>query len=269
MIFVGRHTRQVHFPPVITDDQWSRIVQRSGLPPEARFHIDNLIGLYRQLRTDAKANHGNLWKKLQLARDSEAKSLRRLDDVISDQNASTAIATGLDGQLEISSDKSAAIEPYLQQSRKEKQSLLDWYDKALARVRSRKTGPRTGQLNKLLKAYTGKRISRSTNSNTPFDYVWEVCHIANEGLKRATVEDAVKRIVTDDRGDYAHDIDCSDELFRPSDQKEASHTELQITANVSKVPVWIEMSPGSVSISASRSAGTNHPSYRVISSRKK
>jgi hypothetical protein len=114
-----------------------------------------------------------------------------------------------------------------QQLNKDKQSAVHFFDKALKRVHRTKRGRRTGRdsldmlvrlLNSLLKQYIGKRIVRSGNRvkkgcfhSTKF--VLEVCRIANDKIPEATVMNAIKRVVTEDRNEQEWGLDSSDQLL--------------------------------------------------------
>ena len=58
LFIVGGRFREVHFQtPKIFDDEWDKIVQLSGLPPDsrsARSELQDYVGLYRELRFDAQ-----------------------------------------------------------------------------------------------------------------------------------------------------------------------------------------------------------------------
>jgi hypothetical protein len=245
---------------VLTDEQWKHVAYRSKLPLEARYNIDNIIGLYRQQVADAETKYPDIWKKLEVAKQSAAEALDRLEAVLSDPNAFAAIAMGIDGRREVPPQKLAAFRSWLEQQRKELQALVSGYDNAMERVHNRKRGPRTGRdslltlvalLNQLHEAYTGKKISRSGNrTNTSIEFVWDVCQIANSNLKRPTVDDAVKQVITDEgEGDFGGIIG-SVELI-PAAGGQVQH-KLHIEKNCSFMPIFHPI-PGSSSIRMSKS----------------
>jgi hypothetical protein len=192
--------RKVRFSVVITDEQWSRIALLSGLPPEASSEMDEGIGLYRQLRSDAQAEYGGVRKKLQLATEREEESLRTLADIISSPDVLAAIATGRDGHLKMPGSGVAAIRRWLKNSLREKKALVNWYGLAIERIHSGKPGRRGGRdslfilvqnLNILLHTYKNTSISRSDKKGSTLYYVREVCRIANPALKNSTIDGAV------------------------------------------------------------------------------
>jgi hypothetical protein len=134
LFIVGGEIREVHFPPVIKDEQWSKIAELSGLPPEARPELDDYIGFYRELRLDAQAKYGPLWKEVRRARAMEVKSRETLKALISNENIFFALAIGLDGQEKIPAREVAIIRRWLTDSLEEKTKVLGWYDKALTRL---------------------------------------------------------------------------------------------------------------------------------------
>ena len=54
MLFTDDPTWKPDFPPVLSDEQWRHFADRSKLPLEARYNIDNIIGLYQQQLADAE-----------------------------------------------------------------------------------------------------------------------------------------------------------------------------------------------------------------------
>ena len=145
MLFVDDPTWKPELPPVLTDEQWKCVAYRSKLPLEARYNIDNIIGLYRQQLADAETKYPDIWKKLEVAKQTAAEALDRLEAVLSDPNAFAAIAMGIDGQRQVPPQKLAAFRSWLEQQRKELQALVSGYDNAMERVHNRKRGPRTGR----------------------------------------------------------------------------------------------------------------------------
>jgi hypothetical protein len=230
LFIVGGEIREVHFPPVIKDEQWSKIANLSGLPPEnreARYEIDDYIGYYQELQLDAQVKYGTVWNEVRRARDVEIKSRDTLDAMISNANFLSALAIGLDGQEKIPEGEVEVIREWLKGLCKEKNIFVDWYDKALRRLHHyEQTGPKTGRnslltlvwlLNGLLIKYTGKRISRAKRT---FECVWEVCQIANPVFVRnpcagrKTVDEVVREVVMKVRANwYTCEVGSWEELM--------------------------------------------------------
>jgi hypothetical protein len=275
MLFVNDPTWKPDFPAVLSDDQWDRLARPSGLPLEARYNIDKIIGLYRQQVTGAKARHSSVCEKLQVARDAAAEALGRLNEVISDSITFAAIATGIDGQRELSPRKLGAFQRWLKQKRNELNALVKGYDNAIERVHNRKRGPKTGHdslltlvalLNDLHKAYTGKRISRSGNkTNTSIEFVRDVCRLADSNLKESTVEEAVKHIITDDLQDEYHGVGSEELIPHKEEQELPEFPELHIEMNCSWMPIFLPV-PGHCKINISKTAPCeNGIRWRVVS----
>jgi hypothetical protein len=221
MLFLtGGRFREVHFQePKITETQWNRIAELSGLPQDARPEIQDCIGLYRQLRRDAEHEYPRLSKMLSATRDRENKALENLRRIVANRNFLPTLAMGLDGQDEIPEKELGSIRDWLEQTCEEKQKLVDWYKSALERLHHRKRGPKGGRsslfsrvylLNAALDTYTGAKLSRSkrrTDGRNYFDYVLEVCRIAEPSLRHrsghgvSSVEEVVKQVVKDYRAD--------------------------------------------------------------------
>jgi hypothetical protein len=259
MLFVEDRTRKPNFPRVLDDELWKRIRDRSKLPLEARYHIDNMIGLYRQQLADAETKHPGIWKKLDTAREAAIDALAQLEAVISESSIFAAIAMGIDGQRELPPRKVSTFRRRLKEQRKQLQDLVAEYENAIARVHNRKPGRKTGHdslltlvglLNQLHKAFTGRRISRSGNrTNTSIEFVWDVCHRANRTLTRSTVEEAAKEVIRGDR-DYELPGLGSEELI-PTSETQANR-ELHVEANCSFMPISLPI-PVSITILASKS----------------
>jgi hypothetical protein len=215
LFIVGGRFQEIHFQyPKISDEEWNKIVELSGLPPEARSELQDYIGFYRKLHRDAHTEYRNLWKKLVDARNKEEMSLKRLEALISNPKFFDALAIGLEDQTNIFDEELGCIRDWLKQCCEQKKQLVDWYEKALPRLHRRQRGPRTSSLfnlirllNRLLKKYTGERITLATlpkGKRNPFNYVWEVCQIAEPKLDREQgmkkVAEIVRRVVTEDLG---------------------------------------------------------------------
>jgi hypothetical protein len=113
------------------------------------------------------------------------------------------------------------------QLNKDKQPASHFFDKALQRVHRTKYGPRTGRksldmlvrlLNEIIKACTGKRIVRSEKNVKEgcfhsTNFVWEICRIANDKITKATVLNAIKRVITEDRKGKEWRLDSSEQLL--------------------------------------------------------
>jgi hypothetical protein len=235
MIIIGRDTPELQFPTVLEYEEWSRIAQATNLPDDARTeevraHINDFIGFYHQSQSTAKSQK-TACKKLQDTKNVLPKCCESLHDLLSDLEIFAAIAIGFDGQMKIPPELLSKVQSHLQKVYqtlyKDSTVTLHVLDKALKRVRRTKHGPRTGRdsldllvrlLNSLLKQYIRQRIVRSGNHvkeghfhSTTF--VWEICHIANDKIPKATVINAIKRVVTEDRNEQEWGIDTSDQLL--------------------------------------------------------
>jgi hypothetical protein len=234
MIIMDSDTPELQFPTVLTHEEWSRIAHITNLPDEARTewvraHINDFIGYYRHSQSNAKTQK-TVCKKLQQAKLLE-ENFKSLDDLLSDQEAFPAIATGLDGQMKVAPRMLAKARSHLQklhqQLNKDKQPASHFFDKALERVHRTKHGRRTGRdsldmlvrlLNELIKACTGKRIVQSKKNVKEgrfhsTNFVLEVCRIANDKVPESTVLNAIKRVVTEARKAKEWRLDSSEQLL--------------------------------------------------------
>jgi hypothetical protein len=228
MLFItaGR-LQDLHFPePKITDPQWSRIAKFSGLRKDdvdARREVQDCVGLYQHLRPDAARENPFLWKKLKTAWNNEKKALESLREIVANPNFLAALARGLDGQEPIPERELGSIQPWLEQTCRKKQKLVDWYESAIDRLHHRQRGPKKGRnslfslvylLNGILDAYTGEKISRSSNDRdgrNSFNYLCEVCRIAEPTFAklpdggRSRVDEVAKQVIKEYRsGDTVH-----------------------------------------------------------------
>ena len=226
MLFVvGGKIQEVHYEPVISDDQWTTISELLGLPDEARVQLDDYIGYCRELRQDAKEQCGEVWQDaLSKVRNAEDKCKKTLENVISNSKGSRkisqtdffdALAMGLDGQEKIPPRELQVIKDWLKHIAEEKERLVDWYDKALARFHYyERTGKKTGRtslvtlvrfLNDLLLSRTGERISTGKGSGRGrnyFEYVFQACLIAfpdialkSKGAQISRIKKAIEKVL--------------------------------------------------------------------------
>jgi hypothetical protein len=256
LFIVGGRFREVHFQSrKLSDEEWDKIAELSGLPPDSRSELQDYVGLHRELRFDAQRKYGSfLWKKLLEARNKEQQSLKCLEAMISNPNFFPAIAIGLEDQIKIFDEELDVIRTWLKQCSEQKRKLVKWYDKAVTRLRHRHRGPTTSSLfnlvrllNSLLKKHTGRRISRAKRRNgkrNDFDYVWEVCRIAEPDLEkdpnrgRKQVDEIVRRVATEDRANEdSFEIEGWGELipdWRPANDISLENSELGITVEFHK-----------------------------------
>jgi hypothetical protein len=268
-VLIGQDAPEEGFPEVISPEEWEGIAPLSGIPgenvAEARIHVNGFIDHCRETRSDAQTQPhvSKIWKRL---KDSADLFSERLDDVLSHPDAFAAIAQGFDGQRKIHQKSLAEAQRHLQEVRKAMPATLHLCDTAIKRVHRTKHGRRTGResldmlvrlLNGLLKEFAGKRISRSNNKVGSFqsrDFVWEVCHRAFDKVTRATVDNAIARVVTEELSKIDHVLRLSDELL-PSRRKSGK---LPIRGKVSKILVAMPMSHVRMSVTKDR------VSWRVI-----
>jgi hypothetical protein len=191
MLFViGGELREVHFPQVIKDEEWTELEKLLTLPLSARSTLDEYIGFCRELRDDATRVFGNHWfNKLSAAIEAEESSKKALDAMIAEPAFFDTLAMGLDGQHKIPATELQLIREYLKRASAEKQRLVNWYKNALARVHHDRTGQKTGRtalvvlvqaINRCLKDYTNKPISTGKRR---LSFVVKVCTIAFPDLQ--------------------------------------------------------------------------------------
>jgi hypothetical protein len=259
MYFIGRDDMEFESPEIITHDEWERIAPLSGIDEkkweEARVHVNDYIGLCRGTLSEAQTPP-HIYKKWKRLKDSAQVFRERLVDLLADQDAITAVRQGFDGQGKISSKRLAEVQRHLQGDRKVISTTLDLCDTAIKRVHRTKHGPRTGResldklvrlLNELLKEYVRQRISRSGKKKGRFqsrEFVWEVCHRAFNKLTRATVDNAIARVVREELRGIDLDLDLSDELL-PSSKKSGK---FRIRGNVSKALVVVPIGHVRISV---------------------
>jgi hypothetical protein len=217
MLFVvGNGLREVPFDSgKMSDQQWNKISELSALPPEARTQLEEYIGFYRDLRRDAQHDYLGLWEILSDARNTEQKSLGRLTELLQTPQFFLGLAIGLSDQAPIFDPELALVREWLTQLYEEKKKLVDWYDKAEARLRQiGQRGPRKSSLhnlvhllNYLLERYGRQRITQSQRSN---ELVWQVCQIADPDLKgdkgRSRIRNVIKEIA-DEYGPREYDFE--------------------------------------------------------------
>ena len=208
MLFVvGNRLLQVRFDSEkLSPEQWARITELTGLPAKAKAELEDYIGFYRALRSDARQHYGNVSERVEKVRKWEATALRGLTKLMASKDFFPAIAMGVEYQVNIFDEELELIREWLKQTCEQKRKLLDWYGKALTRLRRSNRVPSSlfnliRLLNTLLYRYTGERIS-SGKKNPAFSYVLEVCNIAEPQLRTKkgkginTVHEVTKRVVT-------------------------------------------------------------------------
>jgi hypothetical protein len=188
MLFViGGKLREVHFPQVIKDEEWTELEKLLTLPPNARSKLDEYIGFCRELRDDATRVFGDRWfNKLSAAIKAEENSKKALDAMIAEPAFFDALAMGLDGQQKIPASELQSVRESLKRASTEKQRLVKWYNDAPERVHHARTGQKTGRtalvvlvqaLNRFLIQNTGRPISTGTTGNL-MEFVVRACVIA-------------------------------------------------------------------------------------------
>jgi hypothetical protein len=191
MLFViGGELREVNFPQVFKDEEWTELEKLLPLPLNARSTLDEYVGFRRELRDDATREFGDHWfNKLSAAIEAEEGSKKALDAMIAEPAFFDALAMGLDGQSKIPATEVQSIREYLKRASAEKQRLVNWYNNALKRVHHDRTGQKTGRtalvvlvqaLNRCLIRYTGRPIS--TGKGNLMQFVVKVCIIAFPSL---------------------------------------------------------------------------------------
>jgi hypothetical protein len=208
LFIVGNRLRQVRFDSEkLSCEQWAKIAELSGLPEKAKAELEDYIGFYRAMRTDARQQYPNVVTKIEDARKWEAAALRQLSNLISSKDFFPAIVVGIQHQVPIFDEERDLIRDWLKQACEQKKKLLDWYDKALKRLhRSIRVRSSLFNLIRLLNGlqdkYTHQRIS-SSRSDPAFKYVLEVCRIAEPQLRTKrnegedTIHEITKRVVTE------------------------------------------------------------------------
>jgi hypothetical protein len=84
LFIVGNRLRQVRFDSEkLSCEQWAKIAELSGLPEKAKAELEDYIGFYRAMRTDARQQYPNVVTKIEDARKWEAAALRQLSNLIS------------------------------------------------------------------------------------------------------------------------------------------------------------------------------------------
>ena len=190
LFLIGGELRQVHFPQVIKDEEWTELEKLLTLPLNARSTLDEYVGFCRELRDDATREFGDRWfKKLSAAIEAEEGSKKVLDAMIAEPGFFDALAIGLDGQSKIPATELQSIREYLKRASAEKQRLVNWYNNAVKRVHHDRTGQKTGRtalvvlvqaLNRCLIRFTGRPIS--TGKGNLMQFVVKVCIIVFPSL---------------------------------------------------------------------------------------
>ena len=186
LFLIGGELREVHFPQVIKDEEWTELEKLLTLPLNARSTLDEYIGFCRELRDDATGVFGDHWfNKLSAAIEAEEGSKKALDAMIEEPAFFDALAMGLDGQHKIPATELQLIREYLKRASAEKQRLVNWCKNALEQLNHERTGQKTGRtalvvlvqaLNRCLIHYTGRPVT--TGAGNLMEFVVSVCTIA-------------------------------------------------------------------------------------------
>jgi hypothetical protein len=225
LFVIGNRLREVRFDSEkLSSEQWAKITDLTGFPEKAKSELEDYIGFYRTLRDDARQQYRDVSRRVERVRQWEAEALRGLTKLISSGDFIPALAMGIEHQVKIFDEELDLIREWLEQACEKKRKLLDWYDKALARLRRSKRVPSSlfnliHLLNTLLEKYAERRIS-SGKKDPAFTYVLEVCRIAEPTLKTkkdnglGTIQEITKRVVTEIiSNEWMFDIEAWGELI--------------------------------------------------------
>jgi hypothetical protein len=165
-----------------TEEQWSRLVKLSGLPPEARADFEGCVGFYC------------------FARDREA-AYRRVIGTSDDRKRWRRKALDLLQDLE----ETALAHPHMMAAEPWIADLKDFAEGLQGRTLS--TGPQTHAARKLVELaafffekHTNQPATRSYKSRGFGTFVKELCAIADPKITAGTIDDALKKFVKKRRG---------------------------------------------------------------------
>jgi hypothetical protein len=247
LFVVGGELRELHFPPVINDEEWGELEKLLTLPPKARSELDDYIGFCRELRDDATGKFGNHWFNLLSAViNKERVSKKALDDMIEEPEFFEALAMGLDGQEKIPAKELQLMREWLKSVSAEKQRLVEWYEQAQQRVRHiQKTGQKTGRtalgvfvqaLNRCLERHTNKPIS---TGKWCLPFVVKVCTIAFPDLQDPNREET--KVVDHENEQRREELQKD---FRAERRVKKAIEEFQDDSESERMSDWQHLVPG-------------------------
>jgi hypothetical protein len=173
----------------LTDEQWRKIAELSGIPEaaeEARDYIETTIGIFRE----SEASELNLVTAGEIRDLAErAQNLYdRLTKLIEVPSAYTALISEFEGQRRLSQVLDVLV------------GLPKWLLVAAERrVEADKPGPKAenvywlvGNLDGIREQFTGEKITRSGKYDSSRKYITYVCKIADPEIGNGTIDRAMK-----------------------------------------------------------------------------
>jgi hypothetical protein len=168
-----------------SDEQWSRLVKVSSLPPEARVDFQGCVGFYR------------------FARDREA-AYRRAIGTSHDRKRWRSKALDLLQDLEAT----ALAHPHVVSAEPWIAGLKDFAEELMPGRRKLSTGPQTQAARKLVELaafffekHTNQPVDRSYKSGGFGIFINELCAIADPKITSGTIDEALKKLVKKRRGE--------------------------------------------------------------------
>jgi len=157
MYFVSQdYEREIEFEPTLTDQEWGKIAPLGGFSlddVEVRRLVDDGIGLYRNLAATPTVKEAKCVREiLKEARgrvDDEPSRRGDLEAIYLDERVWSCLRIGREGRLQMSDDDVQSCRRRLQQLRDCPTELAEWYDHAIKRSHTGRSG-KEGQKKSLL-----------------------------------------------------------------------------------------------------------------------
>jgi hypothetical protein len=206
---------------IMTSQQWHEIdrLLKAAWPSEAksgerinterlREEIGVAISFYREYRPPLESDDNKLLDQMEHARNREQDSLEWLARTLGNQDFFKAVASGRGRQSPIELERQQTIQRKLQNVRRSKEWLRTLYDEAIGRVRHRR-GRRSNRnifdlfelLARTWKNFTGRPLSQSKRN---VRWVWEVCNVAEPGVKESAVREGIKKEIREEEMRQIH-----------------------------------------------------------------
>jgi hypothetical protein len=173
-----------------------------------REEIDVAISLYREHRPPLGMDDKKLKEDLVHARNREEDSLDWLARTIGNKDFFAAVASGRGRGFSIELERQTRVQRKIENIRKNKECLVHLYDEAIDRVkhrRGRKSNLNIFELVELLsrtwKDFTGRLLSQSKRN---VRWVWEVCNVAEPGVKESAVREGIKKAIREEEMRQRH-----------------------------------------------------------------
>jgi hypothetical protein len=196
----------------LSDSEWTRIAQCSGLPDEARPRIETIIELYKKLKGSRPEQRPfetrdqfnrveelarELGQELRLLTSNDA-AVRAFIVALHPENRLAALL----GSKEYIDDARQKLEETIRQT--------EWLLEGCAHVEltPSEKGPHTRDaywlvdaLDSVLEEFTGEHISRSGKRTSTREYITAVVEIADPTIGPGTIDEAMKKCISRLRGE--------------------------------------------------------------------